>query len=334
MASTPPPAAVSWLRSNGFLFGLGLAVVVAFLLPDPGAHGGILHADLVNNGGIAVILFLQGLGLAFEKIRSGMGNWKLHTVIQLFTFVVFPVVGLLLDFLVPLVWTTEPVAVRQGFLYLCVLPSTISTSVVLTALAKGNTAGALFNAAFSNILGVVVTPLLVHLLMQSTGHNAPFGPLLLKITLLTLVPFALGMILRPFLKHWIDRNKIWSSRISNAVIIFIVYSAFCDSVKENVWQKYGTVQTLQTLSVVLLLFTGMSLLVWGVCKALKLDRPDTIAAYFCSVKKTLAMGIPLAILIFGESTDLPLILLPIMFYHPVQLFVNGVLANRWSRASA
>jgi sodium/bile acid cotransporter 7 len=245
--------------------------------------------------------------------------------------VIFPFVGMLLDFLVPQIWATEPQAVRQGFLYLCVLPSTISTSVVLTALAKGNTAGALFNAAFSNILGVVVTPILVHLLMKSTGQSAPFGPLLIKITLLTLVPFALGMVLRPFLKSWIDRNKIWSARISNAVIIFIVYSAFCDSVKENVWQKYGAVQTLQTMAVVLALFTGMSLIVWVTCKALKFDRADTIAAYFCSVKKTLAMGVPLAMLIFGHDTNLSLILLPIMFYHPVQLFVNGVLANRWSK---
>jgi solute carrier family 10 (sodium/bile acid cotransporter), member 7 len=39
----------------------------------------------------------------------------------------------------------------------------------------------------------------------------------------------------------------------------------------------------------------------------------------------------LAILIFGSRADLSLILLPIMFYHPFQLFVNGFLANRWGR---
>jgi solute carrier family 10 (sodium/bile acid cotransporter), member 7 len=42
------------------------------------------------------------------------------------------------------------------------------------------------------------------------------------------------------------------------------------------------------------------------------------------------MGVPLAMLIFGGSSDISLILLPMMFYHPLQLVVNGVLANRWA----
>lgn len=331
MATSSAITPAVWLRSNGFLLGLVLAVVAAFLVPGPGARGGFLQPELVNNGGIALILFLQGLSLAIEKIRSGAANWRLHLVIQAFTFVVFPLVGLLLDWTVPHFWQGQPEAIRQGFLYLCVLPSTISTSVVLTAVARGNTAGALFNAAFSNILGVIVTPLLVHLLMQSTGQHQPFGPLLLKITLLTLLPFGIGMALRPRLKDFVDRNKPWITRISNAVILFIVYTAFCDSVKENIWQKYGAGLTLATTVVVVVLFTGMSLLVGLSCKLLKLDRPDSIAAYFCSVKKTLAMGVPLAMLIFGENSDISLILLPIMFYHPLQLLVNGLLANRWAR---
>lgn len=306
------------------------AVIAAFIFPDGGARGGIFNPELINNGGIALILFLQGLSLAFEKIRSGAGNWRLHLIIQSFTFVVFPIVGLAMDGVVPFFWSSQPQAIRDGFLFLCVLPSTISTSVVLTAVARGNTPGALFNAALSNIAGVILTPVLVHLLMTGTGQaSTGFGPLLLKITLLTLLPFALGMLMRPVVKNRVDANKKWITRISNAVIVFIVYSAFCDSVKERVWEKYGASQTLATGLVVVLLFVGISLLVYGVCRFAKLNREDAIAAYFCSVKKTLAMGVPLAALIFGTGGDLSLILLPIMLYHPLQLFVNGVLANRW-----
>lgn len=328
------PKKVHWIRSNGFLLGLAAAVVLAFLFPEPGSDKGFLHADTVNNFGIALILFLQGLSLAFEKIKSGAANWRLHLIVQSFTFIVFPLVGLLLNAIMPFFWPSQPEVIRQGFLYLCVLPSTVSTSVVLTAVAGGNTSGALFNAAFSNILGVVLTPLLVHLLMQSTGQSAPFGPLLLQITLLTLVPFAMGMILRNKVKHWVDARKPWVNRISNAVILFIVYSAFCDSVEDRIWNRHGTFATLEILLVVVILFVGMSLLVLFACRLFRLNREDAIAAYFCSVKKTLAMGVPLAMLIFGNTVDLPFILLPIMFYHPIQLLVNGILANRWARASA
>jgi sodium/bile acid cotransporter 7 len=322
---------INWIRRNGFLLGLLLAVVMAALWPAPGSRNGILHPNLINNGGIALILFLQGLSLALEKIKSGAGNWKLHLIIQSFTFVVFPLVGLLAYWGVPQIWVSEPAAIRQGLLYLCVLPSTISTSVVLTAVARGNTAGALFNAALSNLIGVVLTPLLVHVLMRTTGQSAALGPLMLKIMLLTLLPFFVGMAVRHWVYQWVDRHKAWVSRLSNAVIVFIVYSAFCDSFVEKIWQQHGAGTTLKLFVCVLGLFLGMSWLIYATCRALRLSRADLITAYFCSVKKTLAMGVPLAILIFGSGSDISLILLPIMIYHPLQIFVNGLLADRWSR---
>ena len=318
-----------WIRRNGFILGLILAVVLAFLFPTPGSRNGFLHPELVNNVGIAAILFLQGLSLAFEKLKSGAGNWRLHVIVQSFTFIVFPIVGIFLFITVPLIWAAEPAGIRQGLLYLCVLPSTISTSVVLTAVAQGNVAGALFNAALSNIIGVVLTPLLVHELMTTTGQSAPLGPLMLKIMLLTLLPFFIGMSLRRFVRKWVEHHKAWIARISNTVIVFIVYSAFCDSFVEKIWQQHGAATTAKLFLCVIVLFTGMSLLIYWTCRALRLNREDRITAYFCSVKKTLAMGVPLAVLIFGSRNDIPLILLPLMFYHPLQIFINGLLANHW-----
>jgi sodium/bile acid cotransporter 7 len=333
--SSPAPAVkVSWWRTNGFLLGLGVAVLLGFVFPGPGSRGGFLQPELLTNGGIALILFLQGVSLALEKIKSGAANWRLHLVIQSFTFLVFPVVGVALDYATPWFWPGSPQAVRDGFLYLCVLPSTISSSVVLTAVAGGNTPGALFNAAFSNILGVLITPVLVHLLMQKTGQSAPFLPLMIKIMLLTLLPFGIGMLLRPWVQTWVDARKIWVTRISNAVILFIVYAAFCDSVSARVWDQHGWGLTLGVCLESTLLFAMVSALAWFSCRALRMDRADTIAAYFCAVKKTLAMGVPLAILIFGERADLPLILLPVMLYHPIQLFVNGVLASHWAKQAS
>jgi sodium/bile acid cotransporter 7 len=307
------------------------AVGFGFLLPGPGSRNGVLHPELLSNIGIAVILFLQGLSLPWEKVKVGLNNWRLHVIIQSFTFIVFPIVGLGLHVFAPYVWPSEPASVRDGFLYLCVFPSTISTSVVLTSVAKGNTAGALFNAVVSNIAGVIITPVLVHLLMQASGHSSPFGPLLLKISLLTLLPFGIGMLLHPHLQAWVYAHKAWVNRISHTIVLFIVYTAFCDSVENHIWTLYGASLTLKIFALVVILFTGMSLLIYAVGRWADLNREDGITSYFCSVKKTLAMGIPLAVLIFGERPDLSLILLPTMFYHPLQLFVNGLLANKWAK---
>src|ERR1700757_3277866 len=320
----------TWVRRNGFVIGLFAAVIIAFLFPQPGSRNGWLHPELISNFGIALILFLQGLSMPLEKVKRGAGNWRLHVIIQVFTFVLFPIVGLGFQLIEPHIWASEPQGIQQGFLYLCVLPSTVSTSVVLTSVARGNTPGAIFNAALSNILGVMLTPVLVRFLMQGSGQAASFGPLLLKITLLTLVPFIVGMVCRMALRKWADQNRRFLNLISNGVILFIVYTAFCDSVEGRVWEKYGIGLTLQVVGAVVILFTTVSLLVLGVSSIVRLSREDFIAALFCSVKKTLAMGVPLAQLIFGTHANLGLILLPIMFYHPFQLFVCGLLANRFA----
>jgi solute carrier family 10 (sodium/bile acid cotransporter), member 7 len=318
------------VKQNGFIIALLCAVGLAFLFPSAGAKGGWLHPDLINNVGVALILFVQGLAMAVERMKAGAGNWRLHLIVQGFTFLVFPVVGWTFHEGTRVFWPGEPGALRDGFLYLCVLPSTVSTSVVLTSVARGNTPGAIFNAGLSNILGVMFTPLLVRFLMQASGQVASFGPLLLKITLLTLVPFIAGMACRMVLRQWADQNRRLLNLLSNGVILFIVYTAFCDSVEGRVWEKYGIGLTLQVLGSVVILFTTISLLVLGVSSVVQLSREDFIAALFCSVKKTLAMGVPLAQLIFGAHANLGLILLPIMFYHPFQLFVCGLLANRFA----
>ncbi|MBV9298363.1 MAG: bile acid:sodium symporter [Verrucomicrobia bacterium] len=323
----------TWLKTNGFILGLFGVVLLAFIFPEPAADNGWLHPALVQNIGIALILFLQGISMPLEKVRKGAGNWKLHAIIQSFTFVIFPLLGLAFGFFLHRIWPAEPSAVRDGFLYLCVLPSTVSTSVVLTSVAGGNTAAAILSAAFSNIVGVILTPLLVGLLIHVTGKSGSgsLGPLLAEITMLTLLPFAVGVGLRPFIRHWVDAKKKWVNRISNSVILFFVYSAFCDSVKERIWHQYGLLLTVQILLCVAALFGIVSLLIYFAVHLAHLNREDAITCYFCSVKKTLAMGVPLAILIFGTRTDLSLLLLPLMLYHPFQLFTNGILANRWAK---
>jgi sodium/bile acid cotransporter 7 len=217
----------SWIRANAFIAGLFCVVVLAFLFPEPGANGGWLHAESHGDWGLALIMFLPGLSMPFEKARQAAGNWRLHILIQSFTFVIFPVVGFLIQLILPLIWRGEPAVIQEGFLYLCVLPFTVSTSVVYTSVAGGNTAAAVFRAALSNILGVFLTPALVGILMQVSGRTSSFGLLFLQIILLTLVPFVVGIILRPLGYRSIDQNKNWVNRISNAVILFIVYGAFC-----------------------------------------------------------------------------------------------------------
>jgi sodium/bile acid cotransporter 7 len=138
------------------------------------------------------------------------------------------------------------------------------------------------------------------------------------------------MGIRPFVREWVDARRSPLNILSNGVILLIVYTAFCDSVEGRIWEHYGIGLTAKVLIGVVALFATVTLFVWAVSNAARLERDDFIAALFCSVKKTLVMGVPLAQLIFGAKGNLGLILLPIMLYHPFQLFICGLLANHFS----
>ena len=61
---------------------------------------------------------------------------------------------------------------------------------------------------------------------------------------------------------------------------------------------------------------------------------DEITTVFCGSKKTLASGVPMARVIFGSHPALGVIVLPLMFYHQLQLFVCSVLAQRYAQRGA
>jgi solute carrier family 10 (sodium/bile acid cotransporter), member 7 len=53
---------------TGFIIALLCSVVLALLFPSPGARGGWMHPGFLNNAGVTLILFLQGLAMAVKRI--------------------------------------------------------------------------------------------------------------------------------------------------------------------------------------------------------------------------------------------------------------------------
>jgi sodium/bile acid cotransporter 7 len=311
-----------------FLMGMVIAVVLAYLFPDPGAEGGFLHPELLTKAGVALIFFLNGLSLSFEALKAGTLRWPVHLVVQAGTFLLFPVLGFLFLAL-PLPGISDDL--KLGFFYLCALPSTVSSSVAMTAAARGSVPVAVFNASLSSLIGVVLTPLWVSLAMKSGSHQAlPFGKVILDLVEWLVLPLVIGQLCRPKLGDWAARNKKRIQTVDRLTILLLVYTSFCDSMKWGVWSKQGSLTLVVSLLGSGFLFVVVFAVMSAVCDALKFPIPDRIAAIFCGSKKSLASGVPMARLIFGSDPRLSLILLPIMLYHPLQLLICSVLASRWA----
>jgi solute carrier family 10 (sodium/bile acid cotransporter), member 7 len=315
-------------KPDWFLLGMVLATVLAWAFPNPGASGGWMQPALLTKASVALIFFLHGLMLSFAALRAGALNWRLHLLVQSCTFLLFPFIGLALNAVFSGRIAFE---LALGLFFLCALPSTVSSSVAMTATAHGNVAGAVFNATLSSLIGIVLTPLWVAWVMKTTGETQPIGPVIVDLLQWLVLPLALGQGFRPWLGGWAQRHKARVGLIDRLAILLLVYTSFCDSFKQGVWTGNGAGQLLVISLVCVALFALVMLLTATAARGLGFNREDRIAAMFCGSKKTLASGVPMAKLIFGAHPGLGLILLPIMVYHPLQLIVCGVLAQRWGK---
>ncbi len=320
-----------FLSRNWFLFCLPLSVGLAFFFPTVGAAHGWLQSQSTTKIAVVCIFLLQGLTLPSSTLRKGLTDWRLHLLVQGVTFLAFPLIGIGLN---QLLGRFLPPDLALGFLYLCVLPSTISSSVVLTGVAGGNTVGALFNAVLSNVLGVFITPLWIAWLLRREGTSQPLGPLFIEILSLLLAPLILGQLLRLRLSRFMDGRKKIAANLASGCILYLVFAAFCNSVQSKLWTLQGPSVLALASAGVLLLFVIVAGLTEVASRLLKLNRADHLAAAFCAPQKTLASGLPMAKIIFDGHPAFGLIVLPVLIYHPLQLFVCGLLAVRWRRLSA
>jgi len=321
---------INKLKKEWFLVGMVLAIALASVSAEVGRSGGLIHLDKLTGIGVAIVFFLHGLGLSPSAIKAGISNWRMHIYIQLATFLAYPLLWVLFG---DLLLANMPASLAFGFCYLFVLPSTISSSVAMTSVGKGNVPGAIFNASLSSILGIVITPLLIQLFMGFEGVELDLMASVMSIAKMLLLPMIVGQLARPLLLSFSQKHKAIVNKIDKYVILLIVYNAFCNSVANGIWSSFSIEMLVSSIAICsVILLCMVHLIQWG-ARRCQFERPDEVTSVFCGTKKTLAAGVPMATVIFGSDPALGMILLPIMLYHPIQIFYCAILASRYATQS-
>ena len=323
----PPRAHVGVMklpRPDRFSLSLIAAALLGSALPASGEPKDVLA--VVTQIGVGLVFFLHGANLSREAVLAGMTRWKLHLLILVLTFVAFPLAGLGVGLLAPTLITP---ALAAGVLFLCCVPSTVQASVALTGMAGGNVPAAVCSASASNLIGVVLTPALIAVLMQTQGFSLNLD-IVRGIVLQLLLPFLAGQLLRPRIAPFIARHKKVLQLADRGSILLIVYGAFGAAMLQGLWQQVSTADlTILFLTVVALLglvLSGAKL----ASRALGFDRADMITATFCGSTKSLATGIPLANILFAGQA-IGMIVLPLMLFHQMQLITCSYVAQRYAR---
>lgn len=321
------PSVWSRLKPDPFIMMILAAAVLATLIPASGRGEDVLAG--VVTAAIFVLFFMYGGRLKPSEALAGLRHWRLHAVILAFTFVVFPLLGLAMA---PLSGSVLSPALYAGVLYFCLVPSTVQSSIVFTSTAKGNVPGAIVSASASNLLGVVLTPLLAAWLMTTSGSAAVDPGAIVDLFAQILLPFVLGQLSRRWTADWLKKNHSWLKQVDRAVIVLAVYSAFSRGRNEGMWQLVGVLDLVALVLVCAAILALMLVVSYSTARALGFHREDRIAIQFCGTKKSLATGLPMAVVLFAGQ-PVGLMVLPLMVFHQIQLVVCAWLAARYSRSA-
>lgn len=302
-------------------------IVLAKLFPQGGTGEGPWSLSSLSSYGVSLIFFFYGLKLNFAELRAGLRNWKLHTIVHGSTFILFPLLVLIFKGLIP----TTAYPLWLGAFFLASLPSTVSSSVVMVSIAEGNIPAAIFNASISSIIGVFITPVWMSMVNIGGSGNVNMTDIILKLVLQVLVPVVLGLALNKKWGHWAKRYKKELKYFDQAIILTIVYTAFCESFAKHLFDNIGVVELLLLGVCMLALFFVAYIITSLICKALSFNREDTITATFCGSKKSLVHGTVMSKVLFGNSTMTGILLLPLMLYHALQLIVVSMIAQRLAK---
>lgn len=319
----------AFLRIDLLVRLLLLAILLASLWPVTG--DGRTVARAISEGGIFVLFLLNGLRLPRKDVAAGLKNARFLAPLTLWCFGAMGLVGIGL-------WQIAsdiiPVEVTLGLLFLGFLPSTVQSATAYCSIAGGNVATSVVAAGLLNVLGVFVTASLFSAVAGSEIGGLDFAALQ-RIGLILILPFVIGQLVQGlgdgFAARWVQSRKSLVGWADKLVIATAVYVAFSGAVEQGLWSRvdgFAWAVLLGLVGVFLIVGFGGS---WGLGALLGLARGERISFLFAGAQKSLALGAPLASLMFAPELA-GMLLLPLLVYHMLQLVISAIIAGRFSQS--
>lgn len=314
----------SAVKKHWFLIGIVVVILSAKLNPSIGAKGGLLKPEYtVKYIAVSFIFFNSGLSLRSEDLTRAITRVRLHAFIQGFTLLFVPAFVYMLTS--ALKYTSMNHWLVQGLRVVGCMPPPVSSAVILTKAVGGNEAAAIFNSAFGSFLGIVVTPLLLYAVIGSTS-TVPFTTVFIQLSITVVVPLVVGQCLRTCVKDWMERNKPPFGTLSSCTLLLIIYTTFCDTFLRSTIGIHGSSLVIMALIILLLQLVLITMTFYlSQTPSLEFSPSDRVAIMFCSTHKSLTLGIPMLKIIFSGYSNLSVISIPLLMYHPTQILLGGIL---------
>ena len=185
---------------------------------------------LVNTQVVPICIFLimmgMGLSLVPNDFKHILKYPKAVSVGLLNQLILLPIIGFTLANIMPL----EP-EYAVGVMLLVLCPGG-TTSNMFSHIAKGDVALSVTMTAVASLITVFTIPVvlnlsLVHFMGEGSQFQLPLIPTIISLMGLTIVPIAIGMLIKSFAPRFADSSQVLVSRFGilflTLLIIFLTY---------------------------------------------------------------------------------------------------------------
>jgi sodium/bile acid cotransporter 7 len=310
------------IKKQWFL--VSLVLIFAAVIFDGSDSLARLGISLKNNHGPDVIIFIififSGLLIESDQIIAGIKDIK-ATALALSVIIIFAPLAALALSLIPM-----DTGIVIGLFIVAVMPTTLSSGIVMTGAAGGNMAHALFVTILSNFIGIFSIPIILSLLLALFNQGKDLAidqkAIVLKLILLVCFPLAIGIMAkaRIFREDQLARFKL---QVVNQCLIVVVVFISLGGAKQVLLGKGPAVfEILILVSVFHLLLLGFSFFLVQFFKVGKGRRESVV---FMGSQKTLALAVMIQVTYFSEFG---IALLVCVIHHIVHLMMDGYLSTR------
>lgn len=314
------------VRRYWFLIGLFAVFALTMLDPTDGlaAMGQWLKAWRGPDAVIFLVFLFSGMLLNPHLIRSGLSEISGTLISLALIFVVAPAIAALAG-LTPL-----NTGVAIGLFLVAVMPTTMSSGVVMSGAAGGNPAHALFITILANILCMFTIPVTLPLLLNLTDVSAEivFNRLavMIKIALYVLVPLCIGLWIKSRGGARIESAGPKLQVINQCLILVIVWMGVAQARDVLAQDWFGMVSIVGLTVLFHLAMLGCAFLA---VYLFSMKRGRMEAVIFMGSQKTLPLSIILQVTLFPQYGHA---LMVCVLHHLVSLLIDGFLVGRLSRS--
>ncbi|MFO7840069.1 MAG: bile acid:sodium symporter [Desulfosalsimonadaceae bacterium] len=319
---------MNFIKKYWFLIGLALVSAltladVSNLVADAGRWSKAHHGpDIV----ICLVFLFSGMMLDTAHIRAGLTDIRATIFALLLIFALAPLISCL-----PGILPLAP-GIKIGLFLVAVMPTTMSSGVVMTGAAGGRMAHALVITVTANLLAVFTIPLTLPLLLPLAGSETAVvidkAAVMIKIGFFVVLPLAVGLFLRTMFRRLV---LAVSSRLQIANQLFILCIVWM-GVSQS---KFVLLEAGCDLLLILLAVSGFHLALlaaaWSSLRFLAVPAGRRESVLFMGIQKTLPLSVILQVTLFPQYG---LALLVCVAHHFISLMIDGFLVGRLRAAAA